>query len=387
MRQSADGPHKVLLFIPHLQQGGAERQILELMRRLPAHYAPTLCLYRADDAAAHHYADYLPPGEPRHALGVDDMGPVGLARLVKLLRTEKPAILHSYRDKANLWARLAALAAPVPVVLTSVRNRYQGPLYGAAEFMLQTTSDRILTNSRGIEEELVQWSRVKPDRIQIINNFVDLEQFHPPTPDDRAKARATYGFADHEIVLLLPGRLAMQKHQLGLGVALSMLKRAGQLPDNVRLVLAGRRRDKIYSRIVPVGMRALGLADHITYLEPVKDMLTLYHAADVLVMPSLFEGMPNAVLEAHACGLPAVVSYAANRDAIVVDGVSGFESRTLDPAGLAANIAKIIEASPEQRRAMGAAGRAHVAEKFHPDRILEETVALYDGLMAEKGLA
>ncbi|NVB81245.1 MAG: glycosyltransferase [Kofleriaceae bacterium] len=387
MPQPADGPHKVLLFIPHLQQGGAERQILELMRRLPPHYAPTLCLYRADDAAAHHYADYLPPGEPRHALGVDDMGPVGLARLVKLLRTEKPAILHSYRDKANLWARLAALAAPVPVVLTSVRNRYQGPLYGAAEFMLQTTSDRILTNSRGIEEELVNWSRVKPDRIQIINNFVDLEQFHPPSADERAAARGKYGFADHELVLLLPGRLAMQKHQLGLGVALSMLKRQGKLPDHVRIVLAGRRRDKIYSRIVPVGMRALGLADHITYLEPVKDMLTLYHAADALVMPSLFEGMPNAVLEAHACGLPGVVSHAANRDYIVIDGESGYESPTLDPAALAASIAKIIAASPEQRRAMGERGRAHVAEKFHPDRILEETVALYDGLMAEKGLA
>lgn len=384
--------HKVLLFIPHLQQGGAERQILELMRRLPAHYAPTLCLYSVDEAGAYHYKDYLPPGEPRHALGVDDMGPVGLWRLVELLRKEKPDILHSYRDKANLWARLAALAAsaanaPVPVVLTSVRNRYQGPLYGAAEFMLQTTSDRILTNSRGIEEELVNWSRVKPDRIQIINNFVDLEQFHPPTAGDRAAARATYGFKDNEIVLILPGRLAMQKHQLGLGLALSLLRRQGKLPENVRLVLAGRRRDKIYSRIVPIGMRMLGLGEHVTYLEPVTDMLTLYHAADVLVMPSLFEGMPNAVLEAHACGLPAVVSYAANRDAIVLDGISGFESKTLDPVGLAAGIAKMIAATAEERRAMGARGRAHVAGKFHPDRILEETVALYDGLMAEKGLA
>ena len=51
-----------------------------------------------------------------------------------------------------------------------------------------------------------------------------------------------------------------------------------------------------------------GIDEHITYFEPVKDMLTLYHAVDALVMPSLFEGMPNAVLEAHACGLPAVVS-------------------------------------------------------------------------------
>lgn len=385
-RPSDAGPHKVLLFIPHLQQGGAERQILELMTRLPPRYAPTLCLYGDGDEARIHYRDYLPPGEPRHVLNVHDMGPVGLTRLIKLLRTERPSILHSYRDRANLWARLAAIAAPVPVVLTSVRNRYQGPLYATAEFLLQTTSDRVLTNSRGIEEELVNWSRVAPDRIQVINNFVDLADFRPPTAAERAEARASYGFASNDIALILPGRLAMQKHQLGLGLALSYLRRAGKLPRNVKLVLAGRRRDKIYSQVVPIWMRALGLDSYITYLEPVTDMLRLYHAADVLVMPSLFEGMPNAVLEAHASGLPAVVSHAANRDQVVVDGQSGFEVPTLDHRALADALDRIITASDGERRAMGAYGRAHVASRFHPDRILEETVALYDRLIAEKGL-
>src|SRR5215471_3716141 len=91
--------HKVLLFIPNLQQGGAERQILELMTKLPPRFEVTLCLY--EDVI--HYRDYLPPGEPRHVLGVRRMGPRGLARLVEVLRQEKPDILHSYRDKANFW--------------------------------------------------------------------------------------------------------------------------------------------------------------------------------------------------------------------------------------------------------------------------------------------
>jgi glycosyltransferase involved in cell wall biosynthesis len=357
------------------------------MRRLPERFEVNLCLYRHDESARVHYQDYLPPGEPRYELGVDDMGPVGLARLIRLIKRERPTILHSYRDKANMWARLAALATPVPIVLTSVRNRYQGPLYGPAEFLLQRVNDRVLTNSRGIEDELVHWSRVSPKKIQVINNFVDLDAFRPPRGDERAAARASFGIADDEIILLLPGRLAMQKHQLGLGVALAALHRAGKLPANVRVLLAGRKRDKIYSRVVPVGMKLLGLADHVTYLEPVKDMLRLYHAADVLVMPSLFEGMPNAVLEAHACGLPAVVSHAANRDGIVIDGQTGFESRTLDPLGLADAIAKMLAMTHEQRVAFGALGRLHVAERFHPDRILEETVALYEGLLHEKGLA
>src|SRR6185436_1297444 len=144
---------------------------------------------------------------------------------------------------------------------------------------------------------------------------------------------------------------------------------------------------KLYSRAVPVAMRLAGLGDRVTYLEPVKDMQRLYHAADVLVMPSLFEGMPNAVLEAQACGLPAVVSHAANRDGIVIDGESGFEAPTLDPAALARAIARITALSDDERRRMGARGHAHVSGRFHPDRILAETVALYDELLAAKGLA
>jgi glycosyltransferase involved in cell wall biosynthesis len=377
----------VLLFIPHLQQGGAERQILELMRRLPSRFEPTICVYRDDAADNSHYREYLHDGTRTVSLGVDDMGAVGLVRFVKLLRAERPAILHSYRDRANLWARVARMMADVPVVLTSVRNRYQGPLYGPAEFLLQRQSDRVLTNSRGIEDELVNWSRVAPERIQVINNFVDLDSFRLPAPGEREAARAIFGFAPDEIVLLLPGRFAMQKHQLGLGVALAILERQGRLPKNVRVVFAGRERDKIYSRLVPPGMRLLGVGDHVEYLEPVKDMLRLYHAADALVMPSLFEGMPNAVLEAHASGLPAVVSHAANRDRIVLDGLSGFEVGTLDPIGLAAAIAKMVNATVEQRREMGERGRAHVATTFHPDRILEETVSLYDDLLAKKGVA
>lgn len=380
-------PHKVLLFIPHLQQGGAERQILELMSRLPSRYAPTLCLYRHDDAARIHYSDYLPAGEPKHSLDVDDMGRVGLARLVALIERERPTILHSYRDRANLWARLAARRTAVPIVLTSVRNRYQGPLYGVAEFLLQNTSARVLTNSRGIEDELVHWSRVRPERIQVIHNFVDLEAFYPPSSAERASARATYGYAPDDLIVVMPGRLAMQKHQLGLAAALAIVKRRQQLPKNLRLVFAGRRRDKIYSRLVPLGMRAVGVADHVEYLEPVKDMLTLYHAADALVMPSLFEGMPNAVLEAHACGLPAVVSHAANRDDIVRPGVSGWQARTADPVSLANALSALFSTTHAQRATMGMAGREHVATAFHPDRILAETVALYDRLLVEKGIA
>jgi hypothetical protein len=153
-----------MLLIPNLQQGGAEKQILELARNLPARFAPVLCLW--NDTI--HYRDLLPAGQPRHVLGVQRLGRKGLRRLQEILREEKPSILHSYRDKANFLARLALPRAPVPVVLTSVRNRAINLLYLLTERYLSRRSDRVLVNSQAVRYELRRWARVPDSKIQII---------------------------------------------------------------------------------------------------------------------------------------------------------------------------------------------------------------------------
>ena len=122
-------------------------------------------------------------------------------------------------------------------------------------------------------------------------------------------------------------------------------------------------------------------------LGTVPDMLPVYHAADLAVMPSLYEGLPNAVLEALACGLPAVVSHAANVDGLVIEGQAGYEVPALAPRALASALGRLIAASDEQRRAMGAAGRSHIVERFSAARVLGEIVDLYDSLLDAKGLA
>jgi glycosyltransferase involved in cell wall biosynthesis len=372
-----------MLFIPNLQQGGAERQILELMTRLPARFETTLCVY--EDVV--HYREYLPPGEPRHVLGTPRMGRQGLARLVQVLEQERPDILHSYRDKANFWARLAARRARVPVVVTAVRNRAMSPFHLATEWHLSKESDRVIANSEGVRRELVSLARVSPDKIQILHNFIDVEKFRPPDADQRRAARDRWGLADGQVALLLPGRIGIQKHQIGLALALARLRRAGRLPAHVRVLLAGRKRDRLYSALLPRLLSLLGVSSSVSFLGPVSDMVSLYHAADALVLPSLYEGLPNAVLEAHACGLPAVVSHAANVDGLVLDGESGFAVPALDHGALAAAMGRMLALDPEQRQAMGARGRAHVVAKFGIARILDETVRLYDGLLAAKGLA
>jgi glycosyltransferase involved in cell wall biosynthesis len=377
------GRHKVLFLIPNLQQGGAERQILELVTRLPDRFQPVLCLF--NDTI--HYRDYLPAGQPRHVLGVRRMNRAGFRRLVDVLRVEQPQILQTYRDKTNFWGRLAARRAPVPIVVTSVRNRAIAPLHLVTERWLARRTDRVLTNSEGVRRELVKLARVPPEKIQIVHNFIDTTRFRPPSPDERAAARARFHVAEDETILLCPGRIAFQKNQLGLALALARLRKWGGLPARARLMLAGRKRDRLYASLLDPWLSWLGLDGQVTYLGAVSDMLSLYHAADALVLPSLYEGLPNAVLEGHACGLPAVVSHAANIDGLVIDGETGFEVPTFDHTWLGQALGKVLQMTPDDRRRMGSLGRDHIVRSFSVERVRDEMVALYDRLLAEKGLA
>jgi glycosyltransferase involved in cell wall biosynthesis len=375
--------YKVLFFIPNLQQGGAERQILELVSRLPERFQSTLCVY--NDVV--HYREYMPPGEPRHVLGIPQMTISGFRRLVQVLRSERPDILHTFRDKTNLWGRLAARSAPAPVIIASVRNRALAPLNLLTERWLAATTDRVLANSEGIRRELVTFARVPAEKIQVIHNFIDHEKFRPPTDAERAEARARWKLGPGEIALLLPGRITLQKNQIGLAAALGRMRRRGTLPARVRVLLAGRRRGHLYPAAVEPWFDLQGIRGITSWLGTVSDMRSLYHAADVLVLPSIYEGLSNAVLEGLASGLPAVVSHAANIDGLVVDGVSGFEVPTLDHAALAVALERMVDRTDGQRREIGADGRRHVLERFSATRVLDEIVALYDGLLAAKGLA
>jgi len=375
-------PRKILFVIPGLRQGGAERQLLELMRRLPARFSSTLCVY---DGTNVHYGAELPPGEPRHVLGVQRMTPGALRALARVIEGERPDIVHSYRDRSNLWTRVAmeAYGVRVPVVITSVRNRNLDPLNLLTEEHLLERTDRVLANSEGIRRELIGRARLPADRIEVIPNFIDTARFHPPSPDERGAARARWQLSD-ELVLLLPGRVTLQKHQVGLLFALWKLRRERRLPANVRVLLAGRIRGAVYARAVRAQVKLFGLGGCVRFLGPVTEMVSLYHAADALLLPSLFEGMPNAAIEGQVSGLPAVVSAAANADGLVQDGDGGFEVPTADSDALAEAIARLCALSDDERQAMGARGQQRVSRMLDQEAILGRIIALYDRLLSEK---
>jgi glycosyltransferase involved in cell wall biosynthesis len=375
---------KVFFFIPTLAQGGAERQILALMSRLPARFEPVLALWHDRSI---HFPELLPPGQPRHVLGTNRMTVGSFRRLVEILRAERPAIVHCFLNRANFWGRLAALRAGVPVVISSNRARMMEWRYLPFERWLSERCQLIITNSVGVRDELVNVAQVSPDRIRIIHNVLDLEHFRPPTAAERQAARAHHGFRDDQRVLVLPGRVSMQKHQLGLLLALARLAKQGRLPDDVVVSLPGRQSSSVIGQLVRKLAWRRCLRGVVQLPGANSDMRCLYWSSDLLVLPSLWEGLPNVALEAAACGLPSVLSHSANLDGIVVPGESGWDVPTGDHWALSEALADAFSLPRARWEEMGWRGRQRIETLFQPNRVVAETVATYDQLLAERCVA
>ena len=370
---------KVFFLIPSLVQGGAERQILELIARLPDRFEPVLALWRDEI----HYRDHLPAGQPRYILGTRRMTRPVFRRLVEIMRAERPDIVHCFLNEANFWGRLAALRAKVPVILSSCRARMIELRYLIFERWLSQRAQLVLVNSRGIRDELVTLGRVRPERIRVIHNFLDFDRFRIPSDDERRAARARHGIPDGARVLVMPGRLSIQKHQIGLMLALLRLARSGRLPEDVVLLMPGRRSHALVERLVRRLARRPELRGAVRLIGTEDNMRELYWASDLLVLFSLWEGLPNVALEACASGLPALLSHAANLDGIVAPGETGWEVPTGRQAPLVDALAAALALPVERWRAMGRAGRDRVSDLFKPERVLSETLATYDALLAE----
>ena len=380
-------PRRLLLVVPSMSQGGAERQILELAKRLVDDFDVTLCTLYEDN----HYDTSSVAALRRIDLGLKKRGPLRAFRaLVALLREWRPDLVQSFMDQANFWVRLAALLAGRPPVVTSVRGPWMRWRYLLVEGWLDRNVNRgLIVNSIATAQEMIEWAGVPPERLRIVHNFLDFDLFRLPSEYERQTARTQLGIAPDDVVLLFAGRLSLQKHPLGLAIALRRLQKLGSLPSQVKILMAGRARDRWYAQLVPSALRWAGVETQVRALGIVSpaEMPALYAASDVLLLPSLWEGMPNVVLEAHACGLPAVVTDKANTDGIVLDGETGlvapleWRMRSYSDA-----LAKILACGFTERREMGRKGYERVRRLFDPARVRADFVAIYWAVLENRAL-
>lgn len=236
----------------------------------------------------------------------------------------------------------------------------------------------VIANSQMVRADLLRYYQVPADRITVIYNGVDANRFRPPTETERSYARTGLNLDASELVLLLVGSGFTRK-----GVA-CLVRAAGLLQTRVPrtrvvVLVAGRGNPKPYLRLA----REIGLPEGaLRFLGPRSDIELVYQAADLFVLPSIYDPFANACLEAMAAGLPVVTS-ATNGAAELLKGVAldGVLPDPLDAVGLADRLVPLLDL--DARRPRGEAGRALVQGLSHA-RMVDETALVCERAWDER---
>ncbi len=234
-------------------------------------------------------------------------------------------------------------------------------------------ADRLVTVNRTMRHELDS-AGFPPDRIEEIPNSVDLAHYRPPA--DREKCRRRLGI-DNRRVVLYAGRLAREKGVDFLVRAFARL----DLPEPVQLYILGSGPEKKrLKRLVECN----GLTGLVTMPGDVDDVIPYLQAADVFVMPSLHEGLSNAVLEAMACGTPVVASRVAGNDELIQNDANGLLIDRDSPDNLAAALSRLLRDRSTMTR-LSQAARESVKNNYSLEKIAGRWAALYQALLQGGG--
>ena len=369
---------RVLYFVGSFEQGGTERQVAELIRHLPGdRYEAHLAVCHSADQLG--YA--LPVASRTVLRAPHGPEPVTLVRLVRLVRRLAPDIVHAFHDPQNTYARLAVWIAGQGKTIGSLRSTRLPRRTLRRERITSRLGSAVIVNSSSIRDELSA-AKAGAERVHVVHNGVDSERFRPLSETERRRERQRFGMDGTTFVV--PARIARQKNQLAVVRAVAELAARGQWPHAARVILAGRSEPAgHYARRVRASARAAGLSELVRVCDPVVDVEMLLGAADAVLLPSHYEGLPNAVLEALACGTPCIVSGAANADDLVSHGRTGLVLPDASSASIASAMRALLR-DGGALRAAAMAEREGFVERFAVGRMVADTCAVYERALASR---
>jgi len=230
--------------------------------------------------------------------------------------------------------------------------------------ILEKGSKKIISVSEGVKREILENYNVPEDKIAVIPNGVDLEEFSPD-PQKRIEIRNQYNIDENDIVLLFTGYEFKRK---GLEYIIRALPK---IDKNVKLFAVGKSNPKPFQKLA----NKLGVSDNIIFTGFVQEISDYYAASDIFVFPTAYEAFSLATLEAVASGLPILATKVNGTEELIDDRHNGFFIKR-DPADISEKINILIE-DETLRKQMGKNAR-ETAENYSWDEIARRTMEVYE---------
>jgi glycosyltransferase involved in cell wall biosynthesis len=248
------------------------------------------------------------------------------------------------------------------------------PLPGELEWTLRFGVESVITCYSGLADEVAPRLADQACRLVAIPNTVD-EVLFTPAPGNADTIEQLRSGADHLVAIV--GHLSELKGYPTFLEAAARIK--ARLPRCKFLALGGETIAPGYQAVLQAQADALNIGDAIEFLGWRKDVADILRATDVMVLPSLEEGLPLSVLEAMACGVAVVASNVNGTPEAVLDGETGYLVEPQDPDSLAGKILALLENTP-LRKQMGKLGRERVEQHFTLKQFLPRVAGVYDQL-------
>jgi glycosyltransferase involved in cell wall biosynthesis len=378
-------PIRILRVITRLNIGGPSRHVILLNQALDdgVEFKSTLVSGTTaphegdmhDLARAHNVPVEFVPTLGREISPLDDL--VSLAKLVALVRREKPDVVHTHMAKAGTIGRLAALVCRVPLIVHTyhghVFHGYFSPLktrvFITIERALGLATNRIIVLGDGQRDEIASYGVAPRDKLVPIRLGLDLQPFLS-AERHRGELRAELGIDASTPLIGIVARLVPIKAHEHFFDAAALVHR--ERPNARFLVLGdGERRAELEALA-----RSLGLQPVVHFMGWRHDLTRVYGDLDLVVLSSLNEGSPVSLIEALASARPVVATAVGGVPEVVVDRQTGILVPPARPEALAQAMLEVL-GDPAQAESMGKAGRRHVYPRYDSSRLIDDIRNLY----------
>jgi glycosyltransferase involved in cell wall biosynthesis len=303
-----------------------------------------------------------------------------LGRFYKLLTGIRPTILHTWMYHPNITGRLLGRATHVPVIITSRHNTVIGSAW--REKINRWTSqfdDKVIAVCEIARQLEIDHTGVQTGKVLTIKYGIDPDRFVRLSPEERLQKRQQLGIPRDSFVIVSIGRLHIQK---GFSFLIKAIDEARQTIPNIRQLIVG---GGVLQAQLMAEVQKLRLSSQIIFTGERLDIPEILGACDLFVSASLWEGLPNTLLEAMAMELPIVATNVGGTPEVVMDNITGLLIPPANSHAISEAIQYLFQ-NPDVRKNMGEAGRNRVFQHFTIYQMVQQTKNLYYRLLEEKKL-
>ncbi len=251
---------------------------------------------------------------------------------------------------------------------------FRGRFLGIGNFLafIAKKADLFIATTNEIREGLLR-DGIPSEKILRITNFIDTESFFPITRGNRGYLKKLKGL-DNLIIVLYSGRFVRRK---GVEILLKAWKEASRNRSNSKLLLLGE--GPLLNEMKGLTKR-IGLTESVQFMGHVSNVVEFLHMADIFVLPSLQEGMPNALLEAMACGLPVIGTRIGGVVDIIDDRKNGILIEPGNVKSLARALGELLE-NESLRNELGERAYEKIKREYSLDTVVGKYIQLYSNLL------